>query len=174
MDGLSIVVEGRADAELLRKVLAADELRDVRFFAAGGRISLSTIGRNILVHEGAPVLVVMDADTLNPDVARHIPAEVFSFVPEIEVVFFEAPGALAMALGRQPEKAEILQGVTSPKQTLGSLLKQAGIDPAMEALLAHVDERGVEALRRGKQMSSLIELLQHLVETSPGLVGKSS
>ena len=181
MYNLSIVVEGRDDAELLRNVLPTDELTAVRFFAAGGRISLSTVARNILVHEGTPVLLVMDADTLNPDsaeearqytkamishVANQVPADVFSFMPEIEVIFFEAPEVLAAALGRQLEKAELLQGITSPKRTLGLLLKQAGGNPAIADLLTRMDANGIDFLHKGKQMAAFIEAFQRLLEGS--------
>src|SRR5436190_24056698 len=44
MTALSIVVEGRTDAVLLKKVLPKEDVARLRFFAAQGQISLSTVG----------------------------------------------------------------------------------------------------------------------------------
>ena len=65
MNNLTIVVEGRLDAILLRRLFSKYEAIPLRFYAAQGRESLATLGRNILVHEVRPVLIVMDADTLD-------------------------------------------------------------------------------------------------------------
>lgn len=171
MYALSVVVEGRRDADLLRSLLSKEDLDGVRFFAAQGRISLSSVARNILVHEGCPVMVVMDADTLNRETAeenrrmvramiRHISAEVpidvFSFVPEIDVVFFEAPAFLARKLGRELEPEERLQGLAAPKTTLSALLDQAGLSSA--SLYGHIDENEAVELRQGVQLSALIAM----------------
>lgn len=178
MHTLSVVVEGRTDADLLRKVLPREDLAGLRFFAAQGRISLSTVARNILVHEGESVLVVMDADTLNRDaaeesrqivkaavshVAAHVPLEVFSFVPEIEVVFFEAPDYLAKRLGRELGQAEILQGLASPKRMITALMNQTGLDLGLTSLFAHNDEKATADLRQGTQLAALIGVLRSLV-----------
>lgn len=129
MSALCFVVEDRTDAELLRNVLPKDDLENVRFFAGQGRMSLATVARNIVVHDGDSVLVVKDADTLDPKaaeqarqltkavishVAGDLPFEVFSFVPEIEVVFFEAPDCLATVVGRVVDETEVQQGLVAP------------------------------------------------------------
>ena len=175
MHALSVVVEGRRDAELLRSLLSKDDLDGLRFFAAQGRISLSSVARNILIHEGCPVLVIMDADTLNAEVAEEnrrlvkavishisaeVPIDVFSFVPEIEVVFFEAPAFLARKLGRELEPEERLQGLAAPKTTFSALLDQAGLSSA--SLQGHIDENEALELRRGVQLSALIAMRRDL------------
>ena len=179
MARLSIVVEGRKDAEILRKVLPPDDLRAVRFFAAQGRISLSTIARNILVHEGGPVLVVLDSDTLNSDaadenrqntkamishVAGPVALEVFSFLPEIEIMFFEASGLLEKRLGRPLAEAELARGKASPRQTLALLAGGGGADSALAELIASLDEQDGAALRGSPQMAALMETLHELAE----------
>jgi hypothetical protein len=120
----------------------------------------------------------MDADTLNRDaaeenrqivkavishVAAHAVLDVFSFVPDIQVVFFEAPDYLAKRLGRVLGQAEILQGLASPKQTIAALMKQAGPDSALAPLLAHLDGKAAADLRRGTQCSALIDVLRGLL-----------
>ena len=177
MHTLSVVVEGRADADLLRKVLPREDLAGLRFFAAQGRISLSTVARNILVHEGESVLVVMDSDTLNRDaaeesrqivkatishVAAHVPLEVFAFVPGMEVMFFEAPDYLAKRLGRELGQAEISQGLASPKRTITALMNQTELDPGLASLVGNIDEEAAAVLRQGAQLAALIDVLHGL------------
>ncbi len=143
MNNLTIVVEGRSDAILLRRLLSKHEAIPLRFYAAQGRESLATLGRNILVHEGAPVLVVMDADTLDPRRAvedcrmveillRRFSAEdqsaAFAFVPELEVVFFEAPSVLVRRFGPEiVSQSTIERGRLQPKATLRGILQSSGI-----------------------------------------------
>jgi hypothetical protein len=176
MSTLSIVVEGPTDAELLRKILPKKDLAGTRFFAAQGRISLSTVARNIVVHEGSPTLVVMDADQARPSAAEearlhakaviqhvsgHVPVDVFAFAPMIEIVFFEAPEFLARILGRK--RSEIVQflDTASPKRALATLLHEAGLNDGASPLLA-IDEKAAEALRKGKQLRALIDVIHQL------------
>src|SRR5207247_1052519 len=129
---LRVVVEGRVDAVLLRSILCQESKTTVRFYSAEGGLSLLTVGRNLLVHEGGPVLVVMDSDTLNPEQSRASQAlaryalgsvapgevfDVFVFHPEIEVVFFEAPQVLERLLGRPIPPEVVREGLLVPKQT---------------------------------------------------------
>ena len=69
---LYIVVEEPADAHIIRGILGKELAGKLRFFAASGRLSLATVGRNILVHEGGPVLLVMDADTRNQQLVERL------------------------------------------------------------------------------------------------------
>src|SRR5262245_6494788 len=116
--GLKIIVEGATDAQIIRAILGKTLSNKVRIFAGQGRASLATVGRNVLFHEGGPVLLVMDSATLDPQLTAELQSmtrvamtgaltsgiplsvrtvaepqrfRVFTFVPEIEAVFFEAP-----------------------------------------------------------------------------------
>src|SRR5437762_12025506 len=75
---LSVVVEGPNDAHIIRAVLEKDLAGKLRFFAAGGRVSLATVGRNILVHEGGQVLLVMDSDTRNQRLVDELQSMAFT------------------------------------------------------------------------------------------------
>jgi hypothetical protein len=120
----------------------------------------------------------MDADTLKRDaaeenrqmvkavishVAAHASLDVFSFLPEIEVMFFESPDFLAKRLGRELGQGEILQGLSSPKQTISALMNRTGLDPALALLCGHIDEESAADLRRGTQLSALIDAIRSLV-----------
>src|SRR5262245_7548496 len=114
MANLSIVVEGRSDETLLKRLLIQPTECEFRFYASEGRVALETIGRHLLVPQCGPVLVVMDAETLNPSkaeeergMARFLlerfstpgNCDAFAFVPALEVIFFEAPSALIGRFG---------------------------------------------------------------------------
>src|SRR5205807_422759 len=143
LPSLKIVVEGRTDAQLIRAILGGEVAKKTRIYAAQGRASLETIARNVLFHEGGPVLLVMDSDTLNPQLTAELesfslaamrgpvtsgiqpavtmnseppPFRVFTFVPEIEAVFFEAPRVLDRLLGKKPPEEKIKEGHLVPKQ----------------------------------------------------------
>lgn len=95
---LTIVVEGRHDAKVLRGLLSESQLKEIRFFAAQGQMSVPSLARNILVFEGTFVLVVVDADggevprvqneitTLLAFIASPMQFSVFVFEPSLEAI----------------------------------------------------------------------------------------
>jgi hypothetical protein len=126
---LKIIVGGATDAQIIRAILGEALSKKVRIFAAQGLASLATVGRNVLFHEGGPVLLVMDSHTLDPQLTAELksmtrvamsgaitsgvqlsvpsaaespPLRVFTFVPEIEAVFFEAPRCWSAHSGKRP------------------------------------------------------------------------
>ena len=62
---LNVAVQRPKDAALIRAMVGRDVSSRMRMFAAQGRVSLATVGRNPLIHEGGSVLLVMDSDTRN-------------------------------------------------------------------------------------------------------------
>lgn len=85
--------------------------------------------------------------------------QVFTFVPEIEIVFFEAPDALQRALGVTLPPPALEEGRLKPKSVLHRLLAEARI-PNLEALIRKLDEEAIEALSRGKQAVALKEAVR--------------
>jgi hypothetical protein len=173
---LKMVVEGPSDAGLIRAILGRELAEQVRFFIAQGRISTTSLGRNILVHEGGPLLVVQDADTTNPQLVDEQRGfvrlalsrfgadgsfDAFFFVPEIEVVFFEAPLALRDCLHRDVSPDILHEGLARPKATLNALRNGKGTktNDAFTPPDSHVGE----LLGAGKQASAFKETVQHLL-----------
>jgi hypothetical protein len=118
----------------------------------------------------------MDAETLSPHLRQELESmamlamsgvaapglfQVFTFVPEIEVVFFESPAALARALGGPMSPATIEEGQLAPKKTLTQLLKGAKI-PDLAALLRKLDEPAIETLAQGSQARAMTEKVRAL------------
>jgi hypothetical protein len=180
--GLKIVVESRDAARIIR-VIVGKELADrLSIFASQGRAALATVGRNVLFHEGGPVLLVMDSDTLDPRLTSElesmnmaamsgavasgvqIPAsgdsaapqfKVFTFVPAIEVVFFEAPQALDRLLGKKTPHEKVREGHLVPRETLAALLDNARGRRDDHAILADMDPQVQHAIASGRQAKAL-------------------
>lgn len=181
---LIIVAEGKTDVLIIRVLLSAEVTTGMRFFAAQGRESLVSLARNLLVHEGGLVLLVMDIATAElhsrgqrvADVMRALSTvgapgmfQVFTFTPEIEIVFFEAPDALQRVLGT-PLPGEVLEeGRRKPKATLVRLMAEAKI-PDMDSLLRKLDGEAIELLSRGQQAMALREMVRAFwrVDTAVG------
>src|SRR5260370_37428155 len=122
---LRIIAESPSDIHFIRKLLYQEPVFEMKFYASQGKVSAVTVGRNILVHEGGPVLLAIDSDTLDIERQREYEAtalaaveasyareyitmqpffKVFTFRPCIEIVFFEAPKSLELLLGREDDE----------------------------------------------------------------------
>lgn len=178
MSSLSIVVEGRLDVVLLRKYLPAPADIDLRFFVGEGQVSLPTLARNLLVHEPGAVLMVMDGATLDPARAQQNRAmalaalrqmsastrfDAFVFVPEHEVVFFEAPQVMHRYWDKSVLSSSVLErGRYAPKDTLEGLLKSTGQGRASWFSKLTLEDGG--ELRKGAQAAGLVTMLHSLCE----------
>jgi hypothetical protein len=183
---LKIIVEGASDAQIIRAILGEALSKKVRIFAGQGRASLARVGRNVLFHEGGPVLLVMDSDTLDPRLTAELqsmtrvamsgaitsgvqlpvptaaeppPFRVFTFVPEIKAVFFEAPQVLERTLGKTPSCEKVKDGRLVPKQTLTDLLGEVNGAPNYHVLLGRIDP----AIGSGTQASALKQIVESML-----------
>ena len=172
MTTLTFVVEGRQDAAALRHLLG-DEADKARFFAAGGRTSLVTVARNVVVHEGTPVMVVKDADTrdigrMQEDrtilrvALRHVApgalTDVFEFVPELEAIFFEAPSVLdKIKPGLSNDQAFVATGMLAPREALAKVLGKP-----LQHLFEDLDDSSWALVRKGAQASAFVEAVNRL------------
>jgi hypothetical protein len=183
---LKIIVEGATDAQIIRGILGESLSKHVRIFAGQGRSSLATVGRNVLLHEGGPVLLVMDAETLDPQLTEELQSmtkvamrgaftsgaqvpvptasgppqfRVFTFVPEIEAVFFEAPQVLERTLGKMPSPEKLKDGSLIPKKTLNELLGEGAGTSNYHGLLGRIDR----AITSGAQARSLKQLVESML-----------
>jgi hypothetical protein len=176
MASLSIVVRGRSGELLLKRLLIQPADCAFRFYASGGGVALETIGRNILVYRGAPVLVVTDAETLNPSkaeeergLARFLlqrfaapeDCDAFAFVPALEVIFFETPAVLIGRFGADAVTETVIErGHYLPDDTLAKVLTPAGL--AKKDFFKSLTTEELEELRRGPQASKLIAAVEKL------------
>jgi hypothetical protein len=176
---LNVVVEGITDAAILRAILRRDLLAAMSFYSAQGLTSVITVGRNLLVHEREPVLVIMDSDTLDVHQAEERKAtarfalghvapgalfEVFVFVPEIEVIFFEAPEALGRALTRPIPKETAHEGLLAPKSTLNKLLSNTNSGATINSLLSAIDPALAKSFCAAGQARELTAAIEQMLQ----------
>ena len=128
-----IVVEGPSDAKILRALLDENLLRDVKFINGEGKYGAETMARSLLLDRHIPVLLVVDADTNNPDaihsyqqdlefltrnVAVSTPYKILQAVPTIESVFLWERSIFEQLIGRQFSDLEWQLGQKHPKELL--------------------------------------------------------
>jgi hypothetical protein len=175
---LQVVVEGKTDALILRAILRKEVTERLRFFAGQGQLSLATLGRNLLVHEGGPVLIVMNSDTLNQQLADELQSmtrlavsgvaqggscQVLTFVPTIEVISFEAPQALARLLGKAVSAEKVKEGLLVPKETLMELLGDEKPKVDYLAFVQSIDTQSARILASGKQARELEQTIESML-----------
>lgn len=161
-----LVVESLLHGFLLRRLMTRTLSVDPRFYSGDGRRALGTMGRSILVHEGGPVFVVKDARTVDVESAEEIRGmarmvlgyiaheddyDVFAFMPQLEVVFFEAPSVLRRYV---PEihDLELELGQFNSAAMLERLLARAG--HTVESFYRQLDDCDLDALLAGPQLSA--------------------
>lgn len=180
-DSCTVVAEDLLDVVFLNRVIQRALSVTPRFFTGDGQIALASLARNILVHDGGPVFVVMDAETMNGDTADEARAmtrmalghvssgdafDVCAFVPQLEVVFFEAPAVLRRRLGGHVHGAELELGRFSPAQTLDALLARSGRDP--ESFVRELDDCDLDVLLAGPQLARFIAAADALFSSTAG------
>lgn len=156
-----VVCEGLADQLLLEGILKDEFLTDgteVVVVRGGGWSGAESMARSILAVRQAPVALVVDADSSDPQLTREREAflnaslgefrsrfQVFVVVPEIEVLLFKSPELLERA-GLELSERDLLRAQYEPKRVLNELadgqpldLVQRLVDAGAGELLAGVD-----------------------------------
>jgi hypothetical protein len=184
MISINIVVETPPSVPLLRRLLDGTNC-SCRFFAGERRTSPSELGQSVLVHEGGPVLVVIDGETLSPrkaaeerDMARGLMqlistpdyCDAFVFVPGLEVIFFEAPGVLIRHFGADQIKESVIErGHYLPDDTLAKVLSTSG--RSKEEFFKSLGSEDLEELRQGPQARKLIAAVEKLAASAERFEG---
>ncbi|MEJ7639415.1 MAG: hypothetical protein WKF75_15925 [Singulisphaera sp.] len=122
------------------------------------------------------MMIVMDADTLDPSQAgtscslveaalRRVSPDdrfdVFAFVPELEVVFFEIPAVLTRRFGSKVVSRSVIdQGCFQPNVTLQKVLDGSGI--TREGFFKGLTSEDLDDLRQGDQVAKFIAAVEGL------------
>ena len=180
MISLKVVVKGDADAILLDRLFSDLRNGSFQYYTGQGKNSLSSVGRSVLIHEGAPLLVVMDGETLSPrkaDEERGMVwfllqrcsapdyCDAFVFVPGLEVIFFETPGILIGRFGPNTvTEAVIERGHYLPDDTLSKVVSPSTL--SKEEFFKSLTSEELEGLRRGPQARKLIAEVERLLTSA--------
>lgn len=134
-----VLVEGASDAAFLRRILPEDALKDVELVSAGGSSGLPSLARSLLVRRKCPVAVVMDSDSVNPELIEErqqstedliraadatVPIKVISAVPEIEAWLLAAPEKIERIVGQKVSEEWLAMGKTNPRRALATLAEK--------------------------------------------------
>jgi hypothetical protein len=141
MKRVYILVEGPTDAAILRRILPPEALQDAELVPAGGSPGIPSLARSLLVRRKKPVAVVMDADSVNPEVIEErqqsteefirsadssVPVKVVAAVPEIEAWFFANPETVNHVVGVTVTADWFALGKRDPKGVLQQLAEKNG------------------------------------------------
>lgn len=175
-----VVTEGQTDADVLRRVLRDELVREVEFVAGGGRSAAESLARSLLASKQLPVVLVVDADTTDEqkvdeqlDFLRYYldqgsgcaPFEVLAAVPEIETVLFEDQSLVERVTNHKFSEREWKIAKRQPKESLTTALTDR--PNLVEHILDGVNEETLTVLRMHPLVRKLDEFLSSVFEGTP-------
>ncbi len=173
MTNAYVVTEGQSDADILKMILPPDIVKASTFVVGSGRYSAQSIAGSILATRRRPVALVIDADEGNDravqerqdflksllgQAAADVAFEVFIFRPEIEIIFFHDPLALAKIVGSEVDEASLNNARYEPYAVLTRLLGQD-----TQYLMGRLDDDTIARLREHPVISDLTRFLTQMV-----------
>jgi hypothetical protein len=177
-----LLVEGQNDAAFLRKVLSPEALRGVELIVAGQGIA--SLARSLLIVRRCPVAVLIDADSIEPDVvaeeqqsteelirlaAASTPVKVVTAVPQIESWFFAAPKSIERVIGAKVSDDFIELGQRDPKGVLKLLARKNNgeweVEKAIDMLEASDIDR-IRAIPVVEELTTFLEEMQKEVQAA--------
>jgi hypothetical protein len=161
-----IVTEGKSDKVFLEKILAPELMDDasLRIEVAGGSSALVSFSRTLLRNTENRLIVVSDADSLNPESRRRFiemmlkeisPSEenrwyLFMMIPEFEVLLFENTEIFKEIFGREIDEISFVKGKYESKKTISEFMNAKEIS---------WNGINLSALRKTEIMQKLIQVI---------------
>lgn len=171
-----LVVEGRVDELILRRLLPDDAIQAIEIVVAHGSYSAQSLATTLLEVRRRPLALVVDADTTNPaavqeridllrylvrQAAGNVPYAVFVAVPEIEVVLLHDRSLFEHMVGQQLSDLEWRLAQLSPKEAIGNL---AGSSLGVEGILSRLTDEDVNVLRQHALIKGLKDFLANHID----------
>jgi hypothetical protein len=175
MKRVYIFVEGPTDANFIRRILPQEVLRDAEVVPSGGSSGIPSLARSVLVRRKKPIAVVMDSDSLDPDVIEDlqqstedliraadasIPVKVILTVPEIESWFFAAPEAIERILGMKVPNDLIPLGKRDPAGVLNQLAERCQQKWDTNKAIGLLKDHDVDLIRALPDVAELSKFLE--------------
>jgi hypothetical protein len=169
-----VLTEGPADVAFLQRVIKGKVEGPPEFVAAGGKSAVTSMAQSLIVSRRAPVAVVLDADTLDPELvleqeriysdrlgaySQGVPFRFFFAVPEIDNLLFESPVLLGNELGIQVSRQDASESIVHPRQVLERLIKRSPFKSRQE-LFINLTENSVKELARLPLVDALVSFLR--------------
>jgi hypothetical protein len=174
-----IVSEGLFDAQLLKGVLPGELLENVEIVPAGGVSAAKSLARSLLVRRQVPVAIVVDADSVAPDLVQeriknieeivesvsvNTPVKVILAVPELEIIFFQDSLLLSHLLGYVPSQDILNLAAFQPRKALEQLLSQSEKYHSRSQIVNQLANEDIEILRKAPVIQEVIHFLQSVRE----------
>jgi hypothetical protein len=176
-----IVCEGIFDVHLLKRVLPEELLNNVEIVYAGGLSAVKSLARSLIVRRQVPVAIVVDADSVAPEIIQerlksieelvesvsvNTPIKVIAAVPQTEIIFFQDIGLLSGLLGYEPSQNMLTIAAFQPCKTLKTLLSQSYNKDNFSQVINQLTNEDLEILRQAPFIQELIHFLQSVQETA--------
>ena len=172
---VSVLTESNFDGMLLTRLLGEGHERDdVEVRVVPGLSSGYSVARTILAVKRAPVAVVIDADSPEPDVAAErkrraeevladvagsVPFRVIVAVPELEILLFERPERLHVVFGGvDPHVFEVAR--LSLRCAIAKLAPNEPYDIARFRILRAMDADDIRVLRDTDLIRDLLDFIE--------------
>lgn len=174
-----IVVEGPSDAQILRALLDETLLENVKFINGEGKYGAETMARSLLLDRYLPVILIIDADTSNPEAihsyqqdldfltrsaAVGTPYQILQAVPTIEAIFLQDRPLFEQLIGRQFTDLEWQLGQKQPRELLNQYPE--GALQFIQATLSQLTEQTRHTLRQHSLIQDITTFLTTQVHTS--------
>jgi hypothetical protein len=179
MKRVYVLVEGASDAAFLRRILPEQALSSAELVVAGGSSGIPSLARSVLVRRKSPVAVVMDSDSVDPDVIEErqqsiedliraadasVPVKIVSAIPAIEAWFFAAPETIERTIG-QKVSAELLSlGKRDPRGVLRQLAENNNKSWNTDEAISALDDHDIERIRTIPEVAELSTFLQEVLK----------
>jgi hypothetical protein len=171
-----IVVEAAFHARLIERLLRVGSLPEFAVVRGGRGTSAVSLASALHSDPGVPVIVVLNADTVEPLAIEESRASyayllrtgsytpgmrsaLLMAVPQVEVVLFSDPEALECVLGRPLTEREKIEGEFRPRAVLDRLLAETGVDG--DAFLARINTRAAARFAAHPLIQSLVQFIEH-------------
>jgi hypothetical protein len=169
-----IVLISDTARQILQALLPRNSQSIAELVLAGERSGMNSVARTLLVKYKEPVAVILETHTsdaatvgeklrsmeyLLEIVAGGTPFKVVPCVPEIEVIFFEAPNLLKSMFPKFDLATYSMFCKTQPREVLNLLLNQGGGPTTLEQFLASLTEKDLEKLRTKGPAQELIQFI---------------
>lgn len=172
-----VLTEGPADALLVERVVRDRVPTNPQVLVGGGRSSVVSLAKSILISRPAAVAVLLDADTLDHERvasqerewsdllrtgAKQRPFRIIQAVPQIEVVLFESDLRWEAILGKSLQEwgVEQSEALARPSETLRLVLDRARI-PSRLKFYERVDRESLAVMAEHPVFQETIEFLRN-------------
>lgn len=173
-----VVTEGESDRRLL-ELLLADELTSnlVQIWNSHGYNAALSTARSLAAVRAVPVALVLDADTINEEgvadrrnyleealgsAAASAPWSVFLAVPELEIIFYDAPGVVEATFGVTLNELQRELANVQPKRELEKLMLPRQITSVTQ-LLDLLSQEQMALLRETPLVREIREFVQSAI-----------